>query len=366
MEDTEKSTNPAKDSSAQRFSRQNSVRLESSLSASYVSQKSGSVESLGQCSQASGCDRNVRQTGLPKSRNNSALSTKVEDQTLTENGSSPAVTNDVSGSFQHWLNNEVLPSSVHSPGGHSTPVPDEERASIISEEEEGSSGSGECSRELFMPGDLHTPILGYETMEARSKFTVYKIHVEKTASEFPPTSWFVFRRYSDFVHLNDKLRILFPAFQLALPPKRWLRDNFDKDFLDSRRLGLQLFLDNITGHRDICNSEPVRDFFCTDDPPGPHDSLEESRALCDLLEESLYNLRQELQEKNSEVDLLTEELGLYKSQVKLLTRQLRALNGQKNGDGISSSASCSVDDLVQDAGNGLLRYNGRMNLSFQD
>jgi hypothetical protein len=25
-------------------------------------------------------------------------------------------------------------------------------------------------------------------------------------------------------------------------------------------------------------SKPVRDFFCFDDPPGPHDSIEESRV----------------------------------------------------------------------------------------
>ena len=28
----------------------------------------------------------------------------------------------------------------------------------------------------------------------------------------------------------------------------------------------------------VCGSEPVRDFLCIDDPPGPHDSLEESRV----------------------------------------------------------------------------------------
>ena len=31
----------------------------------------------------------------------------------------------------------------------------------------------------------------------------------------------------------------------------------------------------------VVPSRPVRDFFCFDDPPGPHDSLEESRVRRD-------------------------------------------------------------------------------------
>ncbi|XP_023599330.1 sorting nexin-16 isoform X6 [Myotis lucifugus] len=43
-------------------------------------------------------------------------------------------------------------------------------------------------------------ILGYEVMEERAKFTVYKIQVKKN----PEESWVVFRRYTDFSRLNDK------------------------------------------------------------------------------------------------------------------------------------------------------------------
>ena len=48
-----------------------------------------------------------------------------------------------------------------------------------------------------------------------------------------------------------------------------------------------------------------------------------AQALCETLEESMYTLRQELQEKETEVSLLKEELDLYKSQVQLLSTQLR-------------------------------------------
>ncbi|XP_061613417.1 sorting nexin-16 isoform X3 [Phyllopteryx taeniolatus] len=43
-------------------------------------------------------------------------------------------------------------------------------------------------------------VLGYEVMEERAKFTVYKVLVRKTTDE----SWVVFRRYADFSRLNDK------------------------------------------------------------------------------------------------------------------------------------------------------------------
>ncbi|XP_005092513.2 sorting nexin-16 [Aplysia californica] len=205
---------------------------------------------------------------------------------------------------------------------------------------------------LMVPGSVRVPIIGHETMEARSKFTVYKIHV---MVEEDDVGWFIFRRYSDFVHLNDQLKPLFPNVRLTLPPKRWFRSNFDVDFLEERREGLQGFLDNVTGHRDLCNSSPVRDFFCFDDPPGPHDSLEESRAQCECMEEMVYLLRRELADKDTELDLAREELELYKSQVQLLTSRLSELNQYLSHDKISGG-KCDIDSLFG-AGGVLLKEN---------
>ena len=41
----------------------------------------------------------------------------------------------------------------------------------------------------------------------------------------------------------------------------------------------------VTADMFLCCSEPVQRFFCFDDPPGPFDTIEESRV------ESLYTLR---------------------------------------------------------------------------
>lgn len=48
-----------------------------------------------------------------------------------------------------------------------------------------------------------------------------------------------------------QLKKLFPSFCLALPPKRWFKDNYDEEFLDKRQIGLQTFLQKLTLHKDV-------------------------------------------------------------------------------------------------------------------
>ncbi|GAA6219434.1 sorting nexin-16 isoform X1 [Lates japonicus] len=174
-------------------------------------------------------------------------------------------------------------------------------------------------------------VLGYEVMEERAKFTVYKILVRKT----PDESWVVFRRYTDFSRLNDKLKEMFPGFRLSLPPKRWFKDNYDSDFLEDRQLGLQAFLQNLVAHKDIANCLPVREFLCLDDPPGPFDSLEESRAFCETLEESNYRLQKELLEKQREIASLKRRLEEREQAILLLEKHI-------NGECVSPESPCGL------------------------
>lgn len=168
-------------------------------------------------------------------------------------------------------------------------------------------------------------------MEERAKFTVFKVLVRKTTDE----SWVVFRRYTDFSRLNDKLKDMFPGFRLSLPPKRWFKDNYDTDFLEDRQLGLQAFLQNLVAHKDIANSQAVREFLCLDDPPGPFDSLEESRAFCETLEESNYRLQKELQEKQKEIASLKRRLDEREQAILLLEKHV-------NGECVSPGSLCGL------------------------
>nr|XP_017522947.2 sorting nexin-16 [Manis javanica] len=176
---------------------------------------------------------------------------------------------------------------------------------------------------VYLEDRPSTPtILGYEVMEERAKFTVYKILVKKT----PEESWVVFRRYTDFSRLNDKLKEMFPGFRLALPPKRWFKDNYNADFLEDRQLGLQAFLQNLVAHKDIANCLAVREFLCLDDPPGPFDSLEESRAFCETLEETNYRFQKELLEKQKEVESLKKLLNEKQLHIDTLEDRIRTLS----------------------------------------
>ncbi|XP_069847090.1 sorting nexin-16 [Dipodomys merriami] len=198
-------------------------------------------------------------------------------------------------------------------------------------------------------------ILGYEVMEERAKFTVYKILVKKA----PEESWVVFRRYTDFSRLNDKLKEMFPGFRLALPPKRWFKDNYNVDFLEDRQLGLQAFLQNLVAHKDIANCLAVREFLCLDDPPGPFDSLEESRAFCETLEETNYHLQKELLEKQREVESLKKLLSEKQLHIETLETRIRTLalepeeslyvSGTDNGQSLRMESSAfEVDQDVLD------------------
>ncbi|XP_061660711.1 sorting nexin-16 isoform X3 [Syngnathoides biaculeatus] len=194
-------------------------------------------------------------------------------------------------------------------------------------------------------GDGERPItptvLGYEVMEERAKFTVYKVLVRKTTDE----SWVVFRRYADFSRLNDKLKEIFPGFRLALPPKRWFKDNYDSDFLEDRQLGLQAFLQNLVAHKDIANCQSVREFLCLDEPPGPFDSLEESRAFCETLEESNYRLQKELLEKQKEIASLKKSLEEKEQAILLLEKHINGECGTPQSPcGLSTQGSESSAD----------------------
>ncbi|KAK4293058.1 hypothetical protein Pmani_034210 [Petrolisthes manimaculis] len=174
------------------------------------------------------------------------------------------------------------------------------------------------------------PIVGYEVLEERSRFTVFKIQVLHQPSG---DQWFVFRRYTDFARLNKRLRGEFPGLRFALPPKRWFGDNFDPIFLEDRQLGLQAFIDNLIGHSIIRENKFVRNFFCLDNPPGPHDTLEESRAMCQSLEDSVGDLQEQLKEKDSELAVLRSQVSFLMAQQHTLIKALRLECELKDSEG---------------------------------
>ena len=146
-------------------------------------------------------------------------------------------------------------------------------------------------------------IRGQETFAPRERFTLYKVEVNNGER-----TWVVYRRYSDFVLLNKKLKKLFPGFVLTLPPKRVFRNNFDRQFITKRQKGLESFLKTLFELQDVMESDPVRRFFRLDNPPGPHEDLTASKDYCETLESTVSRLKKEMDDQDIEMSHLRSEL----------------------------------------------------------
>uniref|UniRef100_A0A2M3Z3W8 Putative the phosphoinositide binding phox similarity domain of sorting nexin 16 n=1 Tax=Anopheles braziliensis TaxID=58242 RepID=A0A2M3Z3W8_9DIPT len=171
------------------------------------------------------------------------------------------------------------------------------------------------------PGNVRIPIVGYEVMEERARFTIFKLRIENSISH---SCWLVLRRYTDFVRLNNKLKALFPHCNLVLPRKKWFGDNFSSGFIDNRIQGLQTFINTILGDDAMRTCQAVRDFFCLDEPPPSYsESMEESRVIFEAQEERISELRQQLQTKEDLVQALQTKLATEVNRNKLLTSVLR-------------------------------------------
>ncbi|XP_064544285.1 uncharacterized protein Snx16 [Drosophila montana] len=170
---------------------------------------------------------------------------------------------------------------------------------------------------------LRVPIIGYEVMEERARFTVYKLRVEN-----PDTNdcWLVMRRYTDFVRLNGKLKQAFPHINLLLPRKKLFGDNFNAVFLDNRVQGLQMFVNSILAKEQLRKCKLVREFFCLDEPPSYSESMEECRAIFEAQEETIAHLKLQIQTKNDLILSLQQKLREEMIDKEQLTEELKNLN----------------------------------------
>ncbi|XP_055058819.2 sorting nexin-16 [Misgurnus anguillicaudatus] len=176
------------------------------------------------------------------------------------------------------------------------------------------------SRESKEETTLKVTLLGYKVMEQETKYTVYKILVKRA----PDHSWVIFRRYTDFSQLHDKLREMFPLFTFSLPPKRWFK-NFSAEFLEERKVALEDFLQSLVANKDVINSEAVRWFLCLDEPPAAIDGLD---ACCD----TNYCLQRPSVEKKCEIETLRNFLVHKELQISRPERAMIGTRTAANGE----------------------------------
>lgn len=158
---------------------------------------------------------------------------------------------------------------------------------------------------------IKIPIIGYEVMEERSRFTIFKLRIENYEKN---NFWMVLRRFTDFTRLHTKLRTMFPNVNLALPKKKWFGNNFSSGFLDTRIAGLQTFINTIMGSAEMRRCPVVREFFCLDDPPLYSESMEECKAIFEAQEETIAHMKMQLKAKDELIGNLSHELHIQKQQ----------------------------------------------------
>ncbi|XP_068627252.1 sorting nexin-16-like [Battus philenor] len=167
------------------------------------------------------------------------------------------------------------------------------------------------SEEIKKFESLQIPIVGYEVMEERARFTIYKLKVEDDKRD---QSWLVFRRYTDFVRLYTRIKSEQPNIILPLPGKRWFRDNFEPAFLEERVKGLQVFVNAVLSK--LPTHPVVREFFCLDEPPQVFTYQPEVQAVYGALEDSITTLKIHLKQKDATIMHLQRQLALLQSQIK--------------------------------------------------
>lgn len=95
-----------------------------------------------------------------------------------------------------------------------------------------------------------------ETRVANKRYTAYKVVVKRKGGDLT-----LYKRYSEFLMMHEKLTKMFPKLDLKLPAKRRLGNNFDPTFIQERKKGLHVYLRQVVSKPEIVNSPPVREFL---------------------------------------------------------------------------------------------------------
>ncbi|KAL1129705.1 hypothetical protein AAG570_012649 [Ranatra chinensis] len=115
-----------------------------------------------------------------------------------------------------------------------------------------------ASRKVYLDDTqpLNCTIINSEITQGH---TEYVIRVQR--GPLPENSWFVYKRYNDFIGLHQSLQG--SGLHLPLPPKR-LIGNFDREFIAERKIGLQKYLDIILQNHILSSHLAVKRFLDPD------------------------------------------------------------------------------------------------------
>ena len=107
---------------------------------------------------------------------------------------------------------------------------------------------------------IQSVVVGKE--EDGREFALYVVEVQRQAGDqMPAAVWVVTRRYSEFHDLHQRLRRRYPSTRDLEFPRRRVVMKLQKAFLQSRRLGLEAYLQQLLRMPDVCRSRELRAFL---------------------------------------------------------------------------------------------------------
>jgi serum/glucocorticoid-regulated kinase 3 len=111
-----------------------------------------------------------------------------------------------------------------------------------------------------MSSQLCVTVVDSEMRDKTKKFTIYAVTI-RSADKTTVT----FRRYNEFLSLNEKLKKLFPAQaqSFKLPGKKIFR-NFDPELIKVRRNALKEYVTRIVSNPVVSANSEIRSFFNLD------------------------------------------------------------------------------------------------------
>ena len=174
-------------------------------------------------------------------------------------------------------------------------------------------------------GFISSAIRGHKTSERQGRFTLYKVEVKDGQR-----TWIVERSYSDFFALNKEVKMRFPSFRLTLPPRDFIKNRFDHQFIEMRKRGLEAFMECLFSLEDVMKAEPVKKFFRLDNPPGPDEDLTVCRDYCHTLKMSLEDLKQNNHDQECELGRLRRELKKMQERALRVEQELECMKLEKN------------------------------------
>jgi len=175
--------------------------------------------------------------------------------------------------------------------------------------------------------EIAVRVTGAEKAKDHKKDTPHVKYVIKVSVNKSGVSWIVQRRYKAFVRLHEELAKFVPKEKLPAMPGKSVTRSFKTQYIEQKRLGLELYLSQLAQLPEVASSEAGCSFLVgslSDLLYGMMDNQAEQKAGA----AALKTVQEESEELAAELERAEATLEKMKKQAKLLQEQNEVLKGE--------------------------------------